>query len=381
MKNPVSERYQPFSDALHPDLLRDLKNIENLRFIQAILNSYAHISAIVNRHKQVVLSNENLVKLIGLQNLNQVVNHRPGELFNCIHVAAGGICTTTDSCRFCGINRTIRESQKLNKRITAECRISTQVNGKLVSYDFQVTCVPLEFNKEQYTLLSLVDISSEKRNETFEQVFFHDLMNRLGGFDGIIKIIKSENKQPELEEYIDLLNAIGELTIEDIQTQRILRAAENEDLILNITDHSAFDIIESVRKQLSFHPAANSKKIVICAECADFTFKTDGALLMRILLNMAKNAAEATPDGGSIEVICRKGDEIASFSVHNKGIIPDDIRLQIFQRSFSTKGYGRGLGTYSMKLFGENYLKGRVYFTSDEKEGTIFTVEVPIEQA
>jgi hypothetical protein len=102
---------------------------------------------------------------------------------------------------------------------------------------------------------------------------------------------------------------------------------------------------------------------------------------MRILLNMAKNAAEATPDGGSIEVICRKGDEIASFSIHNKGIIPDDIRLQIFQRSFSTKGYGRGLGTYSMKLFGENYLKGRVYFTSDEKEGTIFTVEVPIEQA
>jgi signal transduction histidine kinase len=379
MNNPVSERHQPFSDALHPDLLRDFKNVENLRFIQAILNSYTHFSAIVNRHKQIILSNEHLVKLVGLQNLNQILDHRPGELFNCIHVTARGICTTTDSCRFCGINRTIHESQRLNKHVSGECRISTRVDGKLVSYDFQVTCVPLLFNNEQYTLLSLVDISSEKRNEMLEKVFFHDLMNRLGGFDGIIKIIKSENKQPELEEYIDLLNTIGELTIEDIQTQRILRAAENEDLILNISDHSAYEIIESVRKQLSFHPALNSKKIIICAECADFTFKTDGALLKRILLNMAKNAAEATPDGGSIEVICRKKPVIACFSVHNKEVIPEDIHLQIFQRSFSTKGPGRGLGTYSMKLFGENYLKGRVYFTSDEKEGTTFTIEVPFE--
>lgn len=380
MNNPVNERNQSVSDTLQPDLLRDFDNIENLAFIQAVLNSHSHLSALVNRHKQVILSNENLVKLTSLQDLKKIVHHRPGELFNCIHVTDGGICTTTDSCKFCGINRTIQESQKLNKRITGECRISTQVNGRLVSHDFQVTCVPLFFHNEPYTLLSLVDISSEKRNEMLEKVFFHDLMNRLGGFDGIIKIIKSENKQPELDEYIDLLNTIGELTIEDIQTQRMLRAAENEDLILNIMDYSAFEIIESVRRQLSFHPALHSKQIIICAECEDFTFKTDGALLKRILLNMAKNAAEATQDGGSIEVICGKKSEIASFSVHNRGIIPDDIRLQIFQRSFSTKGPGRGLGTYSMKLFGENFLKGKVYFTSDDSTGTTFTIELPLSE-
>ena len=61
---------------------------------------------------------------------------------------------------------------------------------------------------------------------------------------------------------------------------------------------------------------------------------------------------------------------MAVFRVNNPGVIPANIRTQIFQRSFSTKGHGRGLGTYSMKLFGENYLNGKVYFQSNEKQGT-----------
>jgi signal transduction histidine kinase len=116
----------------------------------------------------------------------------------------------------------------------------------------------------------------------------------------------------------------------------------------------------------------------LCSECPDFALKTDGALLKRILLNMAKNAAEATPEHGSITINYGHKPGIAVFSVHNNGMIPNHIRLQIFQRSFSTKGDGRGMGTYSMKLFGENYLRGRVYFISDEKAGTVFTIELPV---
>jgi sensor histidine kinase regulating citrate/malate metabolism len=48
----------------------------------------------------------------------------------------------------------------------------------------------------------------------------------------------------------------------------------------------------------------------------------------------------------------------------------------LFRRSFSTKGRGRGIGTYSMKLLGEKYLKGRVWFTSSPNAGTTFFIEV-----
>ena len=53
------------------------------------------------------------------------------------------------------------------------------------------------------------------------------------------------------------------------------------------------------------------------------------------------------------------------------------VRHQIFQRSFSTKGPGRGLGTYSVKLFTEQYLKGKVGFESLEGKGTTFFVSLP----
>jgi CheY-like chemotaxis protein len=54
-----------------------------------------------------------------------------------------------------------------------------------------------------------------------------------------------------------------------------------------------------------------------------------------------------------------------------------DVQLQIFQRSFSTKGSGRGLGTYSIKLLAERYSKGRVSFATSPEEGTVFSAACP----
>ena len=64
--------------------------------------------------------------------------------------------------------------------------------------------------------------------------------------------------------------------------------------------------------------------------------------------------------------------------VMNPSAMPEEVRMQIFQRSFSTKGKGRGIGTYSLKLLGETYLKGEVGFTSAEDEGTRFFIRLPI---
>jgi len=58
-------------------------------------------------------------------------------------------------------------------------------------------------------------------------------------------------------------------------------------------------------------------------------------------------------------------------------VIDKKVKLQIFQRSFSTKGSNRGVGTYSIKLFVENYMKGTVWFESNESEGTTFKVDLP----
>ena len=63
----------------------------------------------------------------------------------------------------------------------------------------------------------------------------------------------------------------------------------------------------------------------------------------------------------------------------NPGFIPEPSQLQVFQRSFSTKGRGRGIGTYSMKMLTEEYLGGAISFRSSEREGTTFNVILPRE--
>lgn len=74
----------------------------------------------------------------------------------------------------------------------------------------------------------------------------------------------------------------------------------------------------------------------------------------------------------------RPDGEQVTFTVQNPTYMPRNVQLQIFNRSFSTKGKGRGLETYSIKLLSERYLGGRVWFESTPEAGTTFYAAYPI---
>ena len=125
-----------------------------------------------------------------------------------------------------------------------------------------------------------------------------------------------------------------------------------------------------------FNSFGQDKKIEIDDDSVNVSFETDRLLLQRVIINLLKNALEATEVNGVVRVDIKEINNKLVFFVRNNGIIPEEVRLQIFQRSFSTKDRTRGIGTYSVKLVTENYLKGKVSFISNEAEGTIFKVEL-----
>jgi len=96
---------------------------------------------------------------------------------------------------------------------------------------------------------------------------------------------------------------------------------------------------------------------------------------------MLKNALEASSKGDTISIGYEVSKDSICFKVHNNSYIPSEVQLQIFNRSFSTKGKDRGLGTYSMRLLSERFLNGRVYFNSDKENGTTFYAEYPLVSA
>ena len=125
---------------------------------------------------------------------------------------------------------------------------------------------------------------------------------------------------------------------------------------------------------------ATKKKIELDKKSASVMIQTDVRLLTRILLNLLKNALEASSSGESVKIGCNFSNETISFWVKNSAAMTESVKSQMFQRSFSTKGPGRGVGTYSVKLLTERYLGGKVDFKSSKEEGTVFYIHLPIEK-
>ncbi len=121
---------------------------------------------------------------------------------------------------------------------------------------------------------------------------------------------------------------------------------------------------------------AKDRTISVDTACAGISLRIDKTLLSRLKGNLVKNALEAEKLGAVVTLSCAKTAEGVAFTVRNPTPMGEDARLQIFQRSFSAKGPGGGLGTYSVRLLTERYLKGKVSCASGPG-GTVFTSEYP----
>jgi sensor histidine kinase regulating citrate/malate metabolism len=166
--------------------------------------------------------------------------------------------------------------------------------------------------------------------------------------------------------------------MEEILAQKHLAAAEAGDLKLNPEKFSVKIFIDHLVRSYENQIIGKDKKILKASAIPDIEIETDRTILNRVTGNMLKNALEASKNDETVTIGVKQSSNELIFWVHNKAFIPAEIRYQIFKRSFSTKGTGRGLGTYSIKLLTENYLKGSVNVESTEKDGTTFSVNIPI---
>lgn len=339
-----------------------------------MMNSIPNIVLILNPNRQIVFANNAMLDYLHIDNSENLLGLRPGELVNCMHsdeMEAG--CGTSKNCIVCGAVRAILKSQAGGAAVE-ECRILTKSNDAM---DFLVHCVPMDFNDERFVIFSLSDISDAKRKSVLERIFFHDILNTAGGIKGMAEMFNDATPE-ECVEFGAIVSQLTTQLIDEILAQRDLISAEHGELVLQSNNISTSKEILAVIQLYRKHTVAIDKTITMKEDTLDFTFKTDERLLSRILGNLVKNALEATNNNHIVKIGGKKKFDYYVFSVHNDKCIDQQIQLQIFNRSFTTKGSGRGLGTYSAKLLTEKYLGGRVGFNSDKINGTSFYIILPI---
>jgi len=360
------------------DALAELRRMRAAGEAPRAIESFPAPLAILNAQRQVIFSNRAFQDLAGSDGAEEVCGSKPGEALSCPNARGG--CGDAEACGFCGAREAIAETQATGLACVRECHIAANAPAGQPERELLVKAMPFEIDGSPYVMVSLTDISHLRHRGALERIFFHDILNTASSFRVTLELLRREDLPKERRAILlDRLSTVCDALEEEIQGQRIMVSAEHGTLRAQRVLIESQGLTLQVRKQAESLGAAEGRVVLIAPFSESFSFVSDDGLVKRILLNMLKNALEASPEGAAVSIRARRdADGHAVLEVHNPGFMERPVQSQVFRRFFSTKGEGRGLGTWGMKLLAEEYLGGRVEFCTDPQRGTTFSLVLPL---
>ena len=366
----------------------EVRIVSQSPIVSALLEAVDAGLLVLNRERQILATNRAPL-LESLRHERRAIGLRPGEFFSCPRAAEQG-CGAGEHCLACGTFQAVTQSQAGGGTVEQECLLTAGDSADGTPRELNVRATQVDIDGKDYTVVSLRDISHEKRRQALERVFFHDILNTLSALANWTHLLNhsSGERLDRARERVSRL--VGQLERE-IQLQRTLLDAEQGTLRAQRIPVTPAALLADL--QAMFADTAQQHTLTVEDHCPGAEVETDPVLLGRVLTNMVKNAFEATPAGGQVRLWCewetgpqasdQSGQhDVIAFHVHNPGEIPPAVAPRIFQRSFTTKtGTGHGLGTYGMRLLGERYLGGKVSFTTSAADGTVFSIRLPLPAA
>ncbi|MFV0378258.1 MAG: sensor histidine kinase [Mangrovibacterium sp.] len=352
-------------------------SLQNIQFIKGLLSVTSSVVCILNDRREVIFANELLINKYGLDLERDMLGLPFGEVMNCVNLKSpGSVCGLTDKCKYCGANSSFNDFLSRREKVVNEYRLVREVDGIVQQVDLEISVQPYHQERD-YMIVSMVDITDLRRREILERIFFHDIINMAGSLSGVLELLKEPECRND-ESFFEVAASLSMQIVEEIKGQQHVLKAEKGELEVNVRQLKMDKFLEELCNKVKYSKEAFERYIDIVDFSGNASFESDPVLLNRIVFNMAKNALEAIPRGDRIRIEAYKQSDIIRIEVHNNTLMDEDVRNQLFQRSYSTKGKNRGIGTYSMKLLGERYLKGQVNFSSSETSGTIFHIQIPV---
>jgi len=236
------------------------------------------------------------------------------------------------------------------------------------------------------------DVSEWKRIERLRddvhRMVRHDLKSPLIGVVGLSGLLlKGDNLTDKQRKTVDMIQELGERMLASIDRTREFFQMEEGRYMLTPQDVNLFSIFRRIEEALGPLALKRSTDIVFTLFGehtdleAEYVVLGEEALLEIMFANLIKNAIEASPEGGIINISIATAERAEQtfhlIDIHNMGVVPMDIRENFFE-PYTTSGKegGTGLGTHNALLVARTH-KGDISFTTSEAEGTHLKVLLP----
>ncbi|MDF1564405.1 MAG: HAMP domain-containing sensor histidine kinase [Deltaproteobacteria bacterium] len=169
----------------------------------------------------------------------------------------------------------------------------------------------------------------------------HEVRNPLGGielFSGLLdeELEPGDHRKAHVARIRKELGHLAKLVEEFLDYARE-REPELADLVLG----EMFFELSQIEG-----PSAQEREVVLQLDAAeDAVVRVDASLLRRAVLNLLRNAIQASPEGGVVRLRAHREGARVLLAVEDAGAgVPEEKRERIFEPFFTTKEKGSGLG-------------------------------------
>lgn len=201
----------------------------------------------------------------------------------------------------------------------------------------------------------------EQARESVEHILRHDLRSPLIGFASLPQLLlRQPNLTDEQRGWVARLQASAHGMLRIIDAYLKLSRIERGSLALEPVETDLLRLAQEVCTSMAVLPQCSTRHVLLTLNGAPpsagpgLACSCEPILVATMLSNLIKNALEASPEGGIVEVDMVDLGEAVSFSVRNEGEVPRAIRHRFFEKYVTAgKPGGTGLGAYSARRIAE----------------------------
>lgn len=255
--------------------------------------------------------------------------------------------------------------QALSRRLT---EIQPGQTSLRIAADYagtEIGQIAASFDKYQERLEKFVE-----RERSFAAAASHELRTPLAVMMGALDVLSANPQSPASQRALERISrACGEM-LAFIEATLLLSREESS----QIDQSSPADVVALVERTLEDHAAQIAERsLQIVRDYAGAPTLSQPASLVQITVsNLLRNAIEHTRDG---RIVIRIRDTQIAIQDSGEGI-PADKLTQVFERSYSTKAGGMGLGLNLVRRICDRF-HWTITLESRPGEGTLATVQFP----